>query len=74
MSDTRIHRHRPSNASTEHGWSDCVTDRSDCGAAHGGMVYRDVCDCGAVRHTESNGGHTARTEWIAPKDRGHDGR
>jgi hypothetical protein len=43
------------------GWTFCVTPHQCAAnpkrqAAHGNIIQRDVCSCGATRQTEINGG------------------
>lgn len=40
--------------------------KSENPSAHGGACFVEVCACGAVRETNSNGRHTERGTWQAP--------
>jgi hypothetical protein len=62
-----MHKHKAkAKDTTITGWTHCVVG-SDCdGSAHGNVVRREVCACGAVRLVESNDGHEARSEWDDP--------
>lgn len=59
-----MHKHKAkASATTTTGWTRCVAG-SDCdGRAHGNVVRREVCSCGAVCYVESNDGHQERSEW-----------
>lgn len=53
------HKHQPIHDATMKGWTQCVTP-DQCAAnplrqsAHGSIVKRDRCHCGAYRDTEIN--------------------
>jgi len=55
--------------SKDRGWNHCVSGAA-CAAnparqnAHGNITTVDVCSCGAVRESESNGGRTNYGPWI----------
>lgn len=59
------HRHHAASERTV-GWSHCIAPPSACcsGAAHGGVVDIETCECGATRRTESNGRHSVRGKWV----------
>lgn len=63
------HRHKAiARRSTERCWVFCVTP-TECAArprrqeAHGNIVRRDVCACGATRQTEINAGRSNYGPW-----------
>jgi len=42
----------------------CVAGPDGCNpAAHGGVILRQRCACGAIREVASNGGHVERGAW-----------
>lgn len=63
---THKHRADPKQHRTV-GWTHCVAPYSCDGAPHGAVTHRDVCRCGAVRLTESNGRHQASSGWRIPE-------
>jgi hypothetical protein len=66
-----MHKHKAkAKETTTTGWTHCVA-AGDCdGSAHGGVTYREVCACGAVRYIESNGAHRETSAWDDPDDSG----
>lgn len=68
------HKHKAiPERSTDTGWTGCVTQgkcmRMPSGiTAHGGIVRRDVCSCGAYRDSEINNGSRMYGPWIESED------
>jgi hypothetical protein len=62
-----VHRHKAATETT-HGWSRCCASPSQgcSGASHGGVTFVELCACGALRRTESNGCHTLQGRWEEP--------
>lgn len=60
------HRHTPATT-TDHPYQHCPAgSRCRSEQAHGGIILRDVCRCGAVRETASNRGSDCRGPWTLP--------
>jgi len=64
---TTTHRHRPVVHRT-HGYRGCVAPDACHSAAHGGVLFYDVCACGATRRINSTGRHSETTGWVAPAE------
>jgi hypothetical protein len=65
----KTHKHK-AITSTTRAWSGCVAAGGDCsGAPHGNTTKRELCACGAERLVESNGGHSAASEWTEREER-----
>ena len=64
-----MHRHRPKR-SEDHGYTSAITRENGTQnpAAHGAIRRIDTCDCGAVRHTNINGGHRESSGWMSEDD------
>lgn len=63
-----MHKHRAKETGTVGCWTYCITP-DECAAkpsrqaAHGGIVYRETCSCGATRSVESSAGRRNASEW-----------
>ena len=56
---------KPKVTSTDYGWTMCVAPwRFGSEAAHGNIETVDICECGAVRRSESNGRKFTTTGWL----------
>ena len=68
----RKHVHRAKTVRTV-GWSHCVTP-TECaanpsrGIAHGNRTDIATCSCGAIRHSEYNGGRINHGPWSDPEE------
>lgn len=61
------HRHRAVfGAGKQYPWTACVWPGRCMGRSHGGVVFIDVCKCGALRGTESKGKFRNRGQWYVP--------
>lgn len=59
------HRHRPAREEGDWGFLSCVAPYPNaCNpGAHGGVVWLQICQCGAVRRAAGNGGAREYGPW-----------
>lgn len=61
------HKHRaiPNKQRGPFGFQFCISPRRCNPASHGGVMFVDICSCGAERHRNSTGnGHTEYGRWV----------